>query len=187
MRMETLLANPIWDLNPREYNMILAIDVYYKGNIAKAVGVFFEPDDETPRDCKIAYVNDVEDYIAGEFYKRELPCILKIIEQTNLEEIEVIIVDGYVYVDNNKKLGLGGILWETLKEKVPVIGIAKTSFLNNKDTIKLVYRGESKNPLYISSIGYDLTKATDLIKEMKGKYRVPDVLKLLDIKTKEDW
>jgi deoxyribonuclease V len=166
--------------------MILTIDVYYKENSAKAVGILFDPDNETVKDLKIAYINAIEDYVPGEFYKRELPCILKIIEQTNLKEIEAIIIDGYVYVDNNKAFGLGAFLWETLNEKIPVIGVAKTSFFKNKETVKMVYRGESKNPLYISSIGYDLNEATALIKEMKGNYRIPDILKLLDNKTKED-
>lgn len=166
--------------------MILAVDVYYKESSAKAVGILFNPGDETIKYLEVAYINTVEAYVPGEFYKRELPCILKIIEQTNLTEIEVIIIDGYVYVDNNKTFGLGAFLWKTLEEKIPVIGVAKTSFLKNKETINMLYRGESKNPLYISSIGYDLNEATDLIKEMKGNYRVPNILKLLDSKTKED-
>ena len=72
--------------------MILAVDVYYKENSAKAVGLLFNPEDETIKDLKVAYIPDIEDYIPGEFYKRELPCILKIIEQTNLKEIEVIFI-----------------------------------------------------------------------------------------------
>lgn len=170
----------------KDNKMILAIDVYYKENSAKAVGILFDPGEEIIKDLKIAYINAIEDYVPGEFYKRELPCILMIIEQTNLKEIEVIIIDGYVYVDNNKTFGLGGFLWEILKEKIPVIGVAKTSFFKNKETVNEVYRGKSNNPLYISSIGYELSKATDLIKAMKGNFRIPDVLKLLDTKTKED-
>lgn len=166
--------------------MILAVDVYYKENSAKAVGILFNPGDETVIDLKVVYINAIEDYVPGEFYKRELPCILKIIELINLAEIEVIIIDGYVYVDNDKAFGLGAFLWKTLAEKTPVIGVAKTSFFKNKETVNVLYRGESKNPLYISSTGYDLNKAADLIKEMKGNYRIPDILKLLDNKTKKD-
>ncbi|HTK18975.1 MAG TPA: endonuclease V [Mucilaginibacter sp.] len=166
--------------------MILAIDVYYKENSAKAVGVLFDRKDEVIKDLKVAHVYDIEDYIPGEFYKRELPCVLKVIEQTNLKDIELIIIDGYVYVDNNKQFGLGGWLWKTLETKVPVIGVAKTSFLKNKEVVNELYRGESKNPLYISSIGCDINKATELIKEMKGNYRIPDILKLLDKKTKKN-
>jgi len=166
--------------------MILAIDVYYKGDNAKAVGLLFTPGDEMIKALKVAYIRNIEDYIPGEFYKRELPCILKITEQINLKGIEAIIIDGYVYVDNNKTFGLGAFLWEALKEKIPVIGVAKTLFHKNKETTHVLYRGESKNPLYISSIGCDLNKAASLIKEMKGNYRVPNVLKLLDTKTKEN-
>lgn len=126
-------------------------------------------------------------YIPGEFYKRELPCILKVIEKVNLAELEAIIIDGYVFIDNEKKFGLGGYLWESLNKKLPVIGVAKTSYMGNKDTIVELLRGESKNPLYISSIGIELNKAVELIKSMHGEYRIPTLLKELDKLTKQNY
>ncbi|WP_026715321.1 endonuclease V [Flavobacterium daejeonense] len=165
--------------------MILAIDVYYKEKDAKVVAVLFNPEDETPQSIVIDQISGIEDYVSGEFYKRELPCIESILQKVNLNDIEAVIIDGHIYVDDNGTFGLGGYTWESLDRKIPVIGVAKTSFFRNKKTVKEVYRGESKKPLYVSSIGIDLDFASNLIKNMKGEYRIPVILKELDRITKE--
>ena len=165
--------------------MLLAIDVYYKEQTAKAVGVLFNWDSAMPEQIIIEHSTGVEEYVPGEFYKRELPCVLKIIEQVKLDSVEAIIIDGYIYVDNDGAFGLGGILYETINKSVPVIGVAKTSFFRNKETVTELLRGESKNPLYISSIGYPIDDAVERIKNMKGEFRIPTILKELDRITKE--
>jgi len=165
---------------------ILAIDVYYRAENAKAVGVIFNWEDTKPAEVIIEYIEGVGDYVPGEFYKRELPCIQRIFEVVNLNTIDAIIIDGHMYVDNSGNFGLGGYALRLLKNKVPVIGVAKSSFFANKETVFEVLRGESKNPLYVSAIGMELNIATDLIKNMRGAYRIPDILKELDRITKED-
>lgn len=166
--------------------MILALDVHYRDNTAKAVGVLFDWEDFQPKEIIIEFIDNVEEYISGEFYKRELPCLLKIIEKVNINELEAIIIDGYVYVDNDFKKGLGAILSDSLNTKIPVIGVAKTSFFRNKETVKEVFRGKSNKPFYISSINYDLSKATQKVMSMSGEYRIPSILKELDVITKSD-
>ncbi|MNR12340.1 Endonuclease V [compost metagenome] len=165
--------------------MILAIDVYYTENEAKVVAVLFNPEHDTPQSIVINQIIGIEDYIPGEFYKRELPCIESIFQKVNLNEIETVIIDGHIYVDEDGTFGLGGYTWESLDKKIPVIGVAKTSFFRNKNTVKEVFRGESKKPLYVSSIGIDLDIASKLVKNLKGNYRIPTVLKELDRITKE--
>ena len=165
--------------------MILAIDVYYKEKDAKVVAVLFNCEDETPQSIVVDEITGIEDYVSGEFYKRELPCIQNILQKINLNDIEVVIIDGHIYVDDEGTFGLGGYTWESLDKKIPVIGVAKTSFFKNKNTVREVCRGESKKPLYVSSIGIDLDIASSLIKKMKGEYRIPTVLKELDRITKE--
>lgn len=165
--------------------MLLAIDVYYKENEAKAVAVLFNPEDEIPQSIVIDQIAAIEDYVSGEFYKRELPCIESILQKVNLNDIEVVIIDGHIYVDDDGTFGLGGYTWESLDKRIPVIGVAKNSFFRNKNTVKEVFRGESKKPLYVSSIGIDLDIAINLIKDMKGNYRIPTILKELDRITKE--
>lgn len=164
--------------------MLLAIDVYYKKELARIVGVLFNWQDLKPKEIIIENIDNVAEYIPGEFYKRELPCLLKLIKSINLEELEAIIIDGNIYVDNDLKFGLGGILWETLNRKIPIIGIAKTSFFSNKETVSEVYRGKSNKPLYVSTIDYPIENAIKNLIEMKGDYRIPSVLKELDTITK---
>lgn len=165
---------------------MLAVDIYYREKVTKAVGVLFDWEDESADDLLVSYIENVEDYVPGEFYKRELPCILKIIENVDLKKIGAIIIDGYVYIDNNQMSGLGARLYDELNQCTPVIGVAKTSFLKNKATVQELRRGKSNKPLYISSIGLDLTTAVNYINAMKGPYRMPDILKFLDKKTKEE-
>lgn len=163
--------------------MILAIDAYYfDGNQAKTVGILFDRwQDAVPSDILITYSNHVSEYEPGCFYKRELPCILQLLESVNLSEIEVIIVDGYVFLDETKK-GLGYYLYEQLDRKIPVIGVAKTSFHNN-NAVK-VYRGKSNAPLFVTSIGMKPELAAKYIESMDGEYRIPTLLKKLDQETK---
>ncbi|MEN8928203.1 MAG: endonuclease V [Flavobacteriales bacterium] len=163
--------------------MILAIDIHYKENIATCVAVLFDWEDELPQRVITENLEGVYEYIPGEFYKRELPCILALMKKIELKEIEILIVDGHVYTDN-ETYGLGGHTWEALEKKIPIIGVAKRPFHNNGDTVKEVYRGGSKNPLYVSSIGMKLKKAEEYIQNMKGEYRMPTILTELDKVTK---
>lgn len=164
--------------------MLLAIDVHYKEYLARTIGVLFDWEDENPHDILIEAIDEVEEYIPGEFYKRELPCLLKIVEKVNLSDLEAIIVDGHVYIEN-EKYGLGGKLYEQLNGQIPVIGIAKSSFYTNKEMTIEIYRGKSKKPLYISSIGIDLNEVVEKIINMTGEYRIPTILKTLDMLTKK--
>lgn len=166
--------------------MILALDVHYREIEAKAVGVSFHWEDAVPIEILVEYIKEVADYIPGEFYKRELPCLMQVIEKIDINLIEAIIIDGYIYVDNEKTYGLGGKLYEKLGSKIPIIGVAKTPFFKNRETIKEINRGKSKNPLYISSIGIDLDKAAKQIEDMYGNFRIPEILKKLDTITKTE-
>lgn len=167
--------------------MILAVDVHYKLDYAKTVVVLFESwQSKTYSEIVEVRTDTIADYIPGEFYRRELPCILEALQQIEISKIEVIVIDGYVYVDNQNSYGLGGYLYETLNKEIPIIGVAKTSFQSNKETVVEVYRGESKNPLFISSIGYKLEDAAQDVKSMYGDFRIPFLLKLMDQKTKEE-
>lgn len=166
--------------------MILSFDSYYYDNKAKTVCLAFE-NWTTMNDFSVYYeiLEDIEEYIPGEFYRRELPCILSLLKKIKFEKIDVIVVDGFVFLDDNNRLGLGGHLYKQLEEKVPIIGVAKTNFasiINNKRELK---RGESKNPLFITSIGLDTDKAAEYIGSMAGDYRIPKLLQHLDSLTKQ--
>lgn len=167
--------------------MILAFDTHYFDNKAKTVCLeFSEYNQKENFKVHTEIIENVEEYIPGEFYKRELPCIMSVLNQINLENIEVIIVDGFVYLDDDKKYGLGGHLYEKLNRQIPIIGVAKTNFASIEKDKKALYRGDSIKPLYITSIGIDLEEAFHNIESMHGEFRMPTLLKELDRLTKEN-
>ncbi|WP_276382131.1 endonuclease V [Flavobacterium sp. H4147] len=167
--------------------MILAFDTHYFDNKAKTVCLeFSEYNQKENFKVHTEIIENVEEYIPGEFYKRELPCIMSVLNQINLENIEVIIVDGFVYLDDDKKYGLGGHLYEKLNRQIPIIGVAKTNFASIEKDKKALYRGDSIKPLYITSIGIDLEEAFKNIESMHGEFRMPTLLKELDRLTKEN-
>jgi deoxyribonuclease V len=164
--------------------MIAAVDVYYRGNTAKVAAVLFQWGGEAVNKefSKKIFVDS--EYVPGKFYMRELPCILSILKFIEMAEVNTLIVDGYVFIDNSFSYGLGAHLWEALDKKIPVIGVAKKKYYNNENTVVEIKRGESKNPLYISSAGIENTVAADYILKMKGSFRIPGILKYLDSLTK---
>lgn len=165
--------------------MVLAIDVFYTDSSARSVGVLFDWTDDFPREVIIDTIETTADYIPGEFYKRELPCIMGVINKIDMDILSAIVVDGYVYTGNNEEMGLGAHVWESIGKQVPVIGVAKNSFAGNLETVVQLFRGDSRKPLYISSVGIELSTAVGLVKEMKGKFRMPAVLQQLDSLTRK--
>ena len=165
--------------------MILAFDTYYFENKAKTVCISFDDwSDEENYTVDTETIENIEEYQSGEFYKRELPCILSLLNKIEIKNITTIIVDGFVYLDDDKRPGLGGHLYNQLNN-IPIIGVAKTNFATLEKNKRELYRGESIKPLYITSIGIDLDEATKLIENMNGQNRMPTLLKKLDTLTKE--
>ncbi|MCU6792143.1 endonuclease V [Paenibacillus sp. WQ 127069] len=166
--------------------MIIAVDVYYEENKAKSVGVIFQCwEDSKPHEVIVSYTENPHEYETGFFYKRELPCIQELMKLTDIDQIHTIVVDGYVYLNNEKKPGLGHYVYTNFSGKIPVIGVAKNTFRDNEAFVKKIYRGNSSKPLYITSVDIDLADAAQHVQSMYGEYRFPHLLKLLDMQTKE--
>lgn len=164
--------------------MILAIDVQYLNESAHVAGITFNSwEDEEAQKEYTSFVKKVESYEPGFFYKRELPCILALLEEFSLKP-NVIIIDGYVYLDGNDRPGLGKRLYDVLVDKPEVIGVAKKSFASLESGHE-IFRGESKKPLYVTSTG-DLELAKSSIKNMFGKNRIPVLLKRADQLCREE-
>lgn len=166
--------------------MILAFDTYYYENKAKTVCLGFK-DWEVEGSYQIfsETITDVAEYVSGEFYKRELPCILSLLSKIDIKEVNLIIIDGFVFLNDENKFGLGAYLYIALNEEIPIIGVAKRDFVSIEKNRKKIFRGVSKNPLFITSIGIDLNLASKKIEELNGEYRIPNLLKELDRFTKE--
>lgn len=165
--------------------MIIAIDVHYRDNYAKAVSIEFDQwDAEAPDRIHEVLVEELHEYIPGSFYLRELPCIMEVLKKSPLEETDLILIDGYVILNDEGKKGLGGHLYDALEGSIPVVGVAKNPFKNNAKYVREVYRGKSKKPLFITALGMDLEEAAEQVKNMKGPNRIPDLLRILDQQTK---
>ena len=166
--------------------MILAFDTYYFDGKAKTVCLEFTEWSQSENfKVHTEIIDNVAEYIPGEFYKRELPCILSLLNKIDLKKVEVIIVDGFVYLDDEKKYGLGGHLYEKLNQKIPIIGVAKTNFASIEKYKRSLLRGDSQKPLYVTAIGIDLEDAFQKVESMAGEFRMPTLLKEMDRLTKE--
>jgi len=166
--------------------MIIAVDVHYRGSAAKAVSIEFNDwEDEIPHRINTVEINIFAEYASGEFYKRELPGIMKVLRKSDLNQVEAILVDGYVILNDEGKPGLGGYLFHELNKKIPVIGIAKNPYRNNKKKVREVYRGFSKRPLFVSCLGMGLEEAAEKVSRLRGNFRIPTLLKWVDRETKK--
>lgn len=123
-------------------------------------------------------INDVAPYESGQFYKREMPCLLALINYIK-EPFDVIIIDGYVFLDGIEEAGLGKHLYDNLANKKPIIGIAKNHFYEITEN-HAVWRGISKHPLYVTSIGIEVIKAKEMVSKMEGDHRIPKMVTYVD-------
>lgn len=160
--------------------MILAVDVNYMDFVAVVAGVIFSGwEDEGPEQEIVTFADVSAAYQPGQFYKRELPCILELVRENDLHP-DCIIVDGLVYLDGYREPGLGRHLFDALGGRVPVIGVAKSHFRGIPEECA-IHRGNSSRPLYVTAAGIDLKRAKECILGMHGDHRIPSLLKRVDL------
>ncbi|WP_322618589.1 endonuclease V [Deinococcus terrestris] len=158
---------------------MLAADVGYSPGWAKAAGILFrEWTDEHPERVVTAHLASPEEYLPGQFYRRELPALLSVIGPVLLET-HTVVIDGYVWLGSERRPGLGLHLWEALERRIPVIGVAKTRFQGTPEETE-VLRGTSGSPLFVTAVGLSLEEAKGHLKGMAGKHRLPTLLKEVD-------
>jgi deoxyribonuclease V len=159
--------------------MIAAADCHYRANTATAGIVLFDDwTSENVSDELVDECDEFEPYQPGSFYKREAPCLLKLIGPVR-DRIGVLIIDGYVWLGPENKPGLGAHLYQALDEAVPVIGVAKSAFRGASNARK-VYRGKSRRQLYVTAAGMDADEAAEHVLRMHGSFRIPTMLKRVD-------
>ena len=170
--------------------ILLALDSYYKDDICNTSLVVFNKDEGVPIYQDTIYTKVTSKYVPGEFYKRELPGIKKILKKLIKEHpdiwdsVHAIIVDGYIKLKSGDKEwdGLGGHLWNYLikngQHKI-IYGIAKSKFGDCDQISYKILRGTSKNPLYVQTTAAPII-VLHTVKYMYGKYRIPTMLKLVD-------
>lgn len=67
------------------------------------------------------------------------------LNQIDLSQVEATVVDGFVYLNDEQKYGLGGYLYEKLNERIPIIGVAKTNFASIEKNKKALLEVTVKN------------------------------------------
>jgi len=161
----------------REKNMLACVDVDYRPRGAVAACVLFRTwSDADSAAEQVEAIAQVAPYQPGQFYRRELPCLLSVLTAVR-EPLETIVIDGYVWLGEERP-GLGAHLYEALGRRVPVIGVAKTRFAAAPS--ELVQRRSSRRPLYITAAGLDPRTAAQYIQSMHGAYRLPTLLRRVD-------
>jgi len=170
--------------------MIAAFDVQYFDEdpattiAARAGAVVFQTfTDAQPVATYQKEFASVETYVPGEFYRRELPCLLALIADIR-EALHTFIVDGYVQLGpaGTSRPGLGQHLAAQLaaepsRASYTVVGVAKSHFAGS--VAAEVFRGGSQRPLYVTSTG-NITDAADRVRSMHGPHRIPTLLRLVD-------
>lgn len=176
--------------------MIIAFDTYYYNGYSYTVGGVFESWSSSDVSYYVTSKRECIDaeYKSGELYKRELPCIMQCLSMVNLDNIDTIIVDGFVWLSEDGielSKGLGARLNDAIQRihgtMKTIVGIAKNPYhVKIPSCIEVKHGLESEKPLYVtcSELGYAEYYAT-LVSRMHGDYRIPTILKLVDTKTRE--
>jgi deoxyribonuclease V len=159
-------------------SLIVCLDVDYRDAGAVAAGVWFRAWPAATAELETAAtIAHVEPYVPGEFYKRELPCLMEVLSRGSAAQI--VIVDGYVWLGAGRP-GLGAHLFDALGGRASVVGVAKTSFAGATDAVP-VYRGGSKSPLFVTAGGaITPEQAAAHVASMHGPHRVPTLLRRVD-------
>jgi deoxyribonuclease V len=158
--------------------MIACLDVAYSDKAACAAGITFRDwPDASAVEERVVAVADVQPYQPGQFFRRELPCLLAVLRE--LPPVEMVIIDGYVWLGGADKPGLGAHLHQALGGRTAVIGVAKTRFRGAEDACQ-VFRGTSLRPLFVTAAGIALESAAELVRSMHGRNRIPTLLRRAD-------
>jgi deoxyribonuclease V len=156
--------------------VILCVDVQYAEQFADTACVGFS--DWADAEVTFEFVERSDSapmpYEPGNFFKRELPHLLHSIRRVQQTiAVATVIVDGYVWLGTGKQ-GLGAHLYDALNRQVTVVGVAKTAF--HSESAVSVFRGQSRQPLFVTAAGIDPALGADHIRSMAGPHRMPALL-----------
>jgi deoxyribonuclease V len=124
---------------------------------------------------KTAFIVDVAPYVLGQFLRRELPPLRAVLD--GITGIGLLVIDGYVDLDPDGRPGLGAHAHAEFG--FPVVGVAKTPFVTATHAIP-VLRGRATRPLYVTAAGIAVADAAEIVRQMSGKFRLPNALHRVD-------
>ncbi len=109
--------------------MVYIFDTHYFRDKAKTACVLINQwEDNEATSVITETIGGIQQYESGSFYLRELPCIISLLKTIEIKEKDIIVIDGFVILDEDNKNGLGGYLFDHLSKNYPVIGVAKMIF-----------------------------------------------------------
>jgi deoxyribonuclease V len=154
-----------------------AVDVYYPeaGGARAALVVAGDPEFATVVAEHTVGLAEVAPYRPGAFFERELPAMRAVLAGAG--PVDLLVVDGYVYLDPSGRPGLGA--YAHTEFGVPVVGVAKTAFRGATHAVE-VRRGDALRPLYVTAAGLPPEEAAELVRRMSGRFRMPDALRRVD-------
>jgi deoxyribonuclease V len=156
---------------------IACVDVDYRANFAVAAALWFAGWSAAAADRQeTALFRDVAPYQRGEFYRRELPCLLGVLAKG--PAVDVIVIDGYVWLEKARP-GLGAHLYRALGERTVVVGIAKKRYAAATTAIP-IRRGSSQSELFVTAAGMESQEAASHVLHMHGPHRIPTLVKEVD-------
>jgi deoxyribonuclease V len=160
-------------------DVFAALDVHYTGDRASTGVVLFHAiDAASPTREFVVETDRLEPYESGRFFRRELPCLMVALEGIR-ESLRLVFVDAFVRLGPDRLPGLGWYLHQKLEGRVAVIGVAKRPFADTPPSC-FVYRGSSKRPLCVTSIGVEPQAARAMLESMHGRHRMPTLLRRAD-------
>jgi deoxyribonuclease V len=158
--------------------MIAITDVHYHADAATAALVLAGTwTDAAALAERTVAIPAASPYQPGEFYRRELPALLAVLDASALPPGTTVIVDGYVWLGEGRP-GLGAHLWRALAETHPVVGVAKSRF-EGAAAVE-TFRGRSQRPLFVTSAGLAPSEAAAHVASMHGPSRVPTLVTRAD-------
>lgn len=158
--------------------MIACTDVAYGPSWAVAACLAFSDwRAASPEIEVVRQVPDIAPYESGQLYLRELPSLLAVLRALP-DHPTTVLVDGYVWINDDRGLGLGAHLYHALGEATPVVGVAKRRHWSAP--ARAILRGSGNSPLFVSAAGMDVALAASLILSMHGPFRIPTLLKRVD-------
>lgn len=174
--------------------MILLTDVFYEEEVNTAHIAAIAIDNWTSSTILKTWEIDKSgidcEYIPGQFFKREMPCLIELwntISEEEKSQITTIIVDGFYDIWDGRH-GLGHHFHDWLIENgydKEVVGIAKSPCREtNKFTLPVYRTEESKkskcrSALWVNGSNMDNDYQAKVL-SMHGEYRLPTMVKAVD-------
>lgn len=160
-----------------ENQTIICLDAAYEQHASAVAGVYATSwTSETGEAEAHVVAGPPPPYEPGEFYRRELPLLLRALRG---RMADVIVIDGYVHLSADGAPGLGARLYDAIGGAAAVVGVAKNPFRGEAFSQR-VRRGGSESPLFVTAAGCDASAAAALVGRMHGAHRIPTLLGLAD-------